>query len=173
MEIPPSTPRRGLKVLRAAASPPGTEMVTRSPPGSSSSRRTASTASRIICRGTRLMAHSPIGWSRPGRVTRPTPGPPWRRTASPAAASTRAQTGSPWVASTSSPPSLVTQQQAAPASRRGASTGTSTTHPLGVRRDTVSGARPVSSSRAAAAAARAAQVPVVYPQRSRFPPAVT
>ena len=33
--------------------------------------------------------------------------------------------------------------------------------------------RPVSSNLAAAAAARAAQVPVVYPQRSRFPPAVT
>ena len=37
---------------------------------------TSSTFSRIICRGTELMAAFPTGWSSPRFVTRPTPSPP-------------------------------------------------------------------------------------------------
>ena len=107
------------------------------------------------------MAHWPTGWSRPGFVTRPTPSPPRRVISSPGWRVTAAVIKRPWVASMSSPPSLVTEQSAVPPSRRGSSTGTSTTQPLGVRRETRSGARPVSRRWAAPWAARAAQVPVV------------
>ena len=107
------------------------------------------------------MAHSPTGWARPGLVTWPTPSPPRRVISSPGWRVTAAVMERPWVASMSSPPSLVTEQNAVPPSRRGFSTGTSTTQPLGVRRETRSGACPVRSRQAAPWAARAAQVPVV------------
>ena len=96
-----------------------------------------------------MIAHSPTGWSKPGFVTRPTPSPPRRVISSPGWRVTAAVIKRPWVASMSSPPSLVTEQNAVPPARRGSSTGTSTTHPLGVCRETRSGAWPVRSRRAA------------------------
>ena len=161
METPPTMPRAGLKVFSAAASPPGTETVIRRPPPQPSSPHTANTASRIICRGTRLMAASPTGWSRPGLVTRPTPWPPSMETPGRSCRSAWAKTSSPVVASMSSPPSLRTAQEARPPERTQDSRGASTVSPLGVSRETEGGGVPVSSSRTAPAAARAAQVPVV------------
>ena len=108
------------------------------------------------------MAASPTGWSSPGFVTRPTPAPPKMRTPlSVGRRVTAAETGRPVVTSASSPPSFSMVQTAPFSVRRQSSGATSTTMPLGVRRATVSGVRPVSSSRAAPAAPRAAQVPVV------------
>ena len=70
-------------------------------------------------------------------------------------------TGKPVVTSTSSPPSFSMAHSAPSATVRQNRGATSTTMPFGVRRATVSGAVPVSSRRAAPAAASAAQVPVV------------
>ena len=161
MEMPPSMPSCGLKVFFASAAPSGTQMVTRRPPSQFSASHTARTACSIILRGTRLMAAAPTGWSSPGFVTRPTPGPPSITTPGCAARSTRASISAPCVASMSSPPSFATAQQAvSPAMRqyRGAAV---TGRPPGVVSVTLSGARPPSSRRAAPAAASAAQVPVV------------
>ena len=72
-----------------------------------------------------------------------------------------AMTGRPVVTSTSSPPSLRMAHSAPVSVLRQKMGATSTTMPFGVRRATVSGAWPVSSSRAAPAAPSAAQVPVV------------
>ena len=113
------------------------------------------------------MAASPTGWSSPGRVTRPTPGPPRMAVPPSALRRTVARMGSPWVASTSSPPSFSTEQAAVSPSATQSSRGASTIQSLGVFREIRSGAR-----RPAPAAALAAQVPVVRPQRRRFPPAV-
>ena len=118
------------------------------------------------------MAASPTGWSSPGRVTRPTPSPPRMAVPPSALRRTVARMGSPWVASTSSPPSFSTEQAAVSPSATQSSRGASTIQSLGVFREIRSGARPVRSSRTAPAAAMAAQVPVVRPQRRRFPPAV-
>ena len=72
MEIPPRMPRRGLSVRSAISAPPGTEIST----SMSAFSPTASwTDAAIILRGTGLMAGSPGGMGRPGRVTRPTPSP--------------------------------------------------------------------------------------------------
>ena len=174
---PPSTPSFGLKVFFAFSSPPGMEMTTWTDPevaGSySSSSQTSRTASRIICRGTRLMAAFPTGWSRPGRVTRPTPSPPSMRTASGEGSprETVATTGMPSVTSGSSPASFRTVQRADPSARRSQVSGTtSTVQPFGVRRDRPAGAVPLRRRVTAPSAASAAQVPVVYPQRSCFVP---
>ena len=70
--------RRGSRAGRwwsscARSSPSGTEMTTRRP----RSRSTAApTLSRIICRGTGLIAGPPTSSPRPGLVTTPTPTPP-------------------------------------------------------------------------------------------------
>ena len=45
----------------------------------------SATTSRIICRGTGLIAASPGGICRPGRVTVPTPSPAWKVTPAPGA----------------------------------------------------------------------------------------
>ena len=74
---------------------------------------------------------------------------------------TEAVTSIPWVTSASSPPSFRTEHTAPDPVRASPSGQTSTVQPLGVSRDKVSAAWPVSSSRAAPDAARAAQVPVV------------
>ncbi len=77
------------------------------------------TASRIIRRGTGLMAGSPTGTGRPGSVTVPTPGPARNSTPEPRApCRTVARTSAPWVTSGSSPASLTTPAVAAPCSRR-------------------------------------------------------
>ena len=74
---------------------------------------------------------------------------------------TAAQTSIPSVTSASSPASLRTAQRAVPSAVSQAAGSTSTGQPLGVRRQSKAGRCPVSSSLAAPAAARAAQVPVV------------
>ena len=70
------------------------------------------TDSIIMRRGTRVTAGSPTSIPVPGRVTVPTPGPPVMRRPEPASGSreTVAQISAPWVASGSSPPSLMTEQ---------------------------------------------------------------
>ena len=77
MEMPPSMPSCGLKVFFASAAPSGTRdgHPQAAVPVQCIARRHA-TACSIILRGTRLMAAAPTGWSSPGFVTRPTPGPP-------------------------------------------------------------------------------------------------
>ena len=84
---------------------------------------------------------------------------------------TLAWMSAPVVLSTSSPPSLRTLHWAVSPCIRQCSKGTSTVKPLGVRRETVSGQTPVSNLCTAPDAASAAQVPVVYPQRSCLPSA--
>ena len=76
MDIPPTIPRRELNVLSAILSPSGTEISTEIPPVWPYAPQTSSTASFIMLRGTRFMAAFPTGWSRPLRVTLPTPTPP-------------------------------------------------------------------------------------------------
>ena len=86
MEIPPRMPSRAFRVFRAMASPPGTEIVTSRPsPAARSAAPAARTLSSMLRRGTGLMAALPTSSPRPGRVTIPTPGPPFSTTA-PAAA---------------------------------------------------------------------------------------
>ena len=131
---------------------------------------TRSACSAIIRRGTELMAAAPTGWSRPGRVTRPTPSPPSMEIPGASVFSTRAKIRAPWVTSGSSPPSLRTAQAAQPGPAAFSSSSASTRTPAGVSTAAAGRRSPVSSSAAAPAAAAAAQVPVVYPQRSRCCP---
>ena len=112
-------------------------------------------------RGTELIAAAPTGWSRPGFVTRPTPAPPSMATPGSGLRETRATMNIPPVTSASSPESLTTAHSAASPSLRQKSGSTSTVRPFGVSRARTAGAVPLRSSRAAPAAARAAQVPVV------------
>ena len=81
-----------------------------------------------------------------------------------------AQIRQPSVTSGSSPASLRTAAIAASSTRSQRASGTETAVPFGVTSRAVSGASPVSSKRAAADAANAAQVPVVIPRRSSFCP---
>ncbi len=76
MEMPPSIPKRGLKVLWQSVFPQVPRWSLGALPHIPSDGNRDRYASRIICRGTRLMAADPTGWSNPGLVTRPTPGPP-------------------------------------------------------------------------------------------------
>ena len=66
-------PSRGLRVFCAIASPPGMEISTSTSIGPPTLRAASSRLSRIIWRGTGLMAGSPGGRGRPARVTVPTP----------------------------------------------------------------------------------------------------
>ena len=76
----------------------------------------------------------------------------------------------PWVASQSSPPSLRTAQEAKEGEKAASSMGTVTAKPLGNTRVSSCAICWVSSILAAAFAAKAAQAPVVYPQRSFWRP---
>ena len=71
IEMPPRMPSRGFSVFSAIISPSGTEISTSK---SAFSPATSVIAAAIILRGTGLIAGSPGGMGRPGRVTRPTPG---------------------------------------------------------------------------------------------------
>ena len=75
IESPPTMPRRGLRVFWASASPPGMAMVTTTSTASPVAAAISATTSRIIWRGTGLIAASPGAICRPGRVTVPTPLP--------------------------------------------------------------------------------------------------
>ena len=76
MDIPPTMPRRGLNVFPAISSPSGTDMTAENPPPYENDEATSSSASLIMALGTLLIAALPGGWSRPLRVTLPTPFPP-------------------------------------------------------------------------------------------------
>ena len=102
--MPPMMPRRGLSVFSASFSPPATEISTSK---SAPSPATSAIARAIIRRGTGLIAGSPGGKGRPGRVTVPTPGPALKVTPAPAAPGrTVADTSAPCVTSGSSPASF-------------------------------------------------------------------
>ena len=117
--------------------------------------------SRIIRRGTLLIAAAPTGWSRPGFVTRPTPGPPSMEMPGRACRSTVAKINAPVVASGSSPPSFSMAQVTALPQASISRTGKTKRTPFGVDSSTRSRWRPVRSMYAAAFAAAAAQEPVV------------
>ena len=159
--MPPVMPRRGLNVFCASRSPSGTEMTTDTPPDSPHRRRTCSTFSQIMRRGTELMAAAPTGWSRPRFVTRPTPCPPSIVTPGCALRRTEAKTSAPAVTSGSSPLSLRMAHRTSSGVIRISSTGSVSGRPFGVKRSMVSFFLPVSSIHAAALAAAAAQLPVV------------
>ena len=170
MEIPPTMPSRGLKVRAASASPSGTEISTTRPPVYPYSRQTVSTPSRIIFRGTGLMAGSPTGTESPGFVTRPTPTPPVKTSPGLCAKDTLAQTMEPLVISGSSPLSFTTPQLQLEADRLVSTRERHSVLPSGTRSFTSDTGLPDSSIRAAPAAAAAAHVPVVYPLLNFFCP---
>ena len=163
IDSPPTIPSLGLNVRAATSAPPGMEITTSIPPLYPSAVHTVRTCSSIMARGTWLIAAAPTGWSSPAFVTRPTPSPPSIKIPPVVRRRTAAQTSMPSVTSLSSPASLVTAQRAAaPSSNTIASTRDAVTvTPLGVVSVTATPTWPVSSSRAAPAAAKAAQVPVV------------
>ena len=166
IEMPPSMPRRGLKVLRAISSPPGTDTSTAKPPCQPCSRAIRSSSEAIIARGTELMAAAPTGWSSPARVTRPTPAPPSIVVPGVFTRLTRTTTSAPSVASASSPASLRTPQLAqgvpcASVPRCISSGSTTTAMPAGVSMRREWGKFPARSACPQAWAAAAAQVPVV------------
>jgi hypothetical protein len=113
MEIPPTMPRRGLKVFLAMTSP-FSQPISRSNPGSGAFFNTSSTAQRIISRGAGLMAGSPTGTRIPGSVTVPTPGPARNRILPVWLGRTTAKITAPSVLSGSSPASLRTSARADP-----------------------------------------------------------
>src|SRR5216684_815538 len=79
IDNPPIMPRRALSVFAASASPPGMAIITaRSGAAASQLSAASASAAEIIARGPGLMAGSPTASGRPGRVTRPTPGPAWK-----------------------------------------------------------------------------------------------
>lgn len=145
--------------------------------------RMCSRFSVIICRGVVLMAGPPTSSPNPGRVTVPTPCPPWiciTCCRSPPVCSffseismdTVATMGSPFVTSGSSPPSLITVQETS--MRRSVNepvtewTGTAIFSPLGSKTETSFILFPGMGDRSlrrAALAAAVAHVPVVSPLR--------
>ena len=163
MLMPPRMPSRAFVVLRARSSPSGTLIVTSTPRTARST--TAPTLSRIICRGTGLMAGPPTSRPSPGLVTTPTPTPPSRWTPGASDQRTVAVRWAPWVTSGSSPASLTTTASArdGPTSHR--STANGTTRASG--RTTSTAVCTVWLTRAvvAARAAAALHVPVVQPLR--------
>ena len=169
MEMPPSIPSLGLNVLAAISSPPGTEITTRRFSVRSDSSIASVTALMIIPFGPGLMAASPTLCFKPGFVTLPTPFPPSIRIPGMSETDTDARTRMPFVTSGSSPLSFLTAHTAVPPSSSASSTSSVSGIPFGVAIRTDSGAFPVRSRKAAALAAAAAQVPVVYPKRSFFP----
>ncbi len=104
---PRRCPRRPFSVRSAIFSPPGIDSSTTASPLPPQSAATSAIAVRIISRGTGLIAGSPGGSGRPGRVTVPTPSPARKMTPLPGAPRrTVARTSAPCVTSGSSPASL-------------------------------------------------------------------
>jgi hypothetical protein len=75
-EMPSAIPRRGLNVRFASSTPAGIEITIEKPPAYPCAAAISQQASRIMARGTALIAAAPTGWLSPGFVTRPTPSPP-------------------------------------------------------------------------------------------------
>ena len=104
-------------------------------------------AVRIIWRGTGLIAGSPGGSGRPGRVIVPTPAPARKVTPLPAGPRlTVARTNAPWVTSGSSPASLTTAAVAEPVARLVSASAKATRSPRGSVTSTGSGNAPPNSA---------------------------
>ena len=103
----------GSRSSRRAVRRPATPISTITSPGAPCAAATSATVSRIIRRGTGLIAGSPTGTGSPGRVTVPTPGPARNATPLPGAPSRTVEwTSARWVTSGSSPASLTTPARA-------------------------------------------------------------
>ena len=161
IDMPPTMPRRGLNVRAPMVSPSGTDTTMSAPSVYPSVAKTSLTHSVIMLRGTRLMAALPGGWSRPLRVTLPTPKPPSMRMPASWERTTFEKMSAPLVSSMSSPPSLRTAQEAHPSPTSLSSTFTWMGIPRGVTRSTYSGTSFPRAPNAAAFDAAAAQEPVV------------
>ena len=111
--MPPRMPSRALVVFFARFSPSGTLIVTRTP-ARRRGRRPRRRSSRIICRGTGLMAGPPTSSPSPGLVTTPTPTPPSSCSPGSVRQRTVAVRCAPCVTSGSSPASLTTTASARP-----------------------------------------------------------
>ena len=127
MEMPSTTPTRGLNVLAPTSLPKGTVMVTIAP---LSCGNKGCRFSRIIRWGVSLMAGPPIGNPNPGSVTLPTPSPPRIRISwcGSSVSTTSACISKPSVISGSSPACLMTVA-VFPSTR---STATSISSPSGI-----------------------------------------
>ena len=140
------------------ASPPGMEIsISAAVPPSSAM------TSRIIWRGTGLMAGSPGGIGSPALVTMPTPGPALKLMPSPPSR-TVATTMQPWVTSGSSPASLMIPARAQPSPLSSSASGKAGVSPLGRVIETGSGNSPVRNAAKAAFTAAVAHAPVVQPR---------
>ena len=169
IESPPTIPRRGFQVFSASRSPSCTPISTITSPGAPCAAATSATVSRIIRRGTGLIAGSPTGTGRPGLVTVPTPEPARNATPLPAAPSrTVAATRAWWVTSGSSPASLMIPALAKPLPSASVASANEGRCPLGSTIVTGSGNSPVSNAVYAARVAAVAHAPVVQPRRRRF-----
>ena len=167
IDRPPTMPRRPLAVRSAIFSPPGTEISTTASAPAPSRAATSSRLARIIARGAGLIAGSPTGSGRPGRVTVPTPSPALKLTPAPGGARrTVATISAPWVTSGSSPASLTMPARAKSAPSSWVARANSGLRPFGSATGTGSGNRPVRSASKAARAAPLAQAPVVQPRLS-------
>src|SRR6266508_2878083 len=143
MEMPPTIPSRGLVVLRAMRSPPGTEISQTTP---AVPRSSTSPMARLICaRGTGLIAGPPTSRPRPGLVTVPTPSPARQVTPGWALGCSRTVRWAPWVTSGSSPASFTTTASAQPSPASARSTGKRTRCPPGRATSTSASAWPPAS----------------------------
>ena len=164
MEIPPTIPNFGLKVLRASSSPSGTEISMTTPCfGIRWASRIFSVSAAIIFRGVGFIAGSPISKPNPGKVTIPTPFPAAKRIPVSLESITFAQISRLLVTSGSSPASLTTVQIILCPSFSVRLTGNSTSSPSGRVIVTWFNTSPVSRVDKAAFAAAQAQLPVVKP----------
>ncbi len=164
IDSPPRMPSRGFQVFLAISSPLGIEIVTSTSPVPWCAAATEAIASRIIVRGTGLIAGSPTASGSPGFVTVPTPGPARNTTplpGSPRVTVTRIR--APWVTSGSSPASLITPAVADSAPSSSVARANAGRWPFGNTIVTGSGNAPVSSAVYAAVVAAVAQAPVVQP----------
>ena len=135
--------------------------------GSMCSAQISATTSRIIWRGTGLMAGSPGGIGNPALVTIPTPSPAENMMPEPGSnGTTWAITVAPWVQSGSSPASLTIPANAPESLSDSKQSGKWGVSPLGRDMLTGSGNSPVTSAVSAALVAAVAHAPVVQPRRS-------
>ena len=160
-------PSRPLAVRSAILSPSGTEISTSTSAPTPTRSATSPKFARIMARGAGLIAGSPGGSGRPGRVTVPTPWPARKATPDPRAANrTVARTSAPCVTSGSSPASLTIPAVASAGPRSDVASAKAGLRPFGSATGTGSGKTPVSSASNAARAAPLAQAPVVHPRRN-------
>jgi hypothetical protein len=165
IDSPPTIPSRGFHVLRASASPSGTEISTSTSPDSPWAAASSAITSLIIRRGTGLMAGSPGAIGSPALVTVPTPGPARNVTPKPAAPRLTVDTiSAPCVTSGSSPASLTIPARAQPSPRSSSASGNAGVSPFGRTIDTGSGNSPPSNAAYAAFVAAVAHAPVVHPR---------